>query len=168
MTTRLVALALAVLVAGCGTYESTYSRRAAAPRELVLTYHDNRFRVTLAGQMVAESGDWGGLSQAVSCAPEARTWAESAASRAGTGTIFVRGGVAMMIGGVAAGTALVVADAHGDTLLIGGLGALSSVVIGLIALPTGLYLRADADTRAIDAVNRYNDEVWSGGCARSR
>jgi len=151
------AIALLAL-AGCASYQSTYRRGHSAPSELVWAYHD-RFQVTRDGKIVAEQRDWDDLSGIVACVPRARDWAESAASGDRTGSILGYTGIAAMLGGIAAGTALIFQDtSNTDQLLLGTGVMLGSVIVGGTLAVTGVIKRARADATAIDAVNLYNDE----------
>src|SRR5262249_7592782 len=99
------AIALLAL-AGCGSYQSSYHRSRSTPSELVWAYHD-RFQVTRDGQIVAEQRDWDALSGVVACVPRARSWAESAASGDRTGSVLSWSGIAVMLGGLVAGSVLI-------------------------------------------------------------
>jgi len=150
--------------AACASHRSTYARTSTVPRELIWAY-DNRFQVTQDGHAVAGSGDWGGLSRAATCSAEARAWADSAASRDTTGKALTWTGVAMMVGATIAGSVIMFSDTDDvDQILLGGGLMLGGVVVGAGVAGPGLYLRASAETRAIDSVNRHNDELWSGRC----
>jgi len=157
------ALAL-VALAGCASYQSTYRRSHSAPSELVWAYHD-RFQVTRDGQIVAEQRDWDALSGVVACVPRARSWAESAASGDRTGSVLSWSGIAVMLGGLVAGSVLIFRDtSNTDQVLLGGGVLLGGTIVGGSLAVTGLVKRARADATAIDAVNLYNDE--RAGCPR--
>ena len=157
-------IAVVAALGACGGYQSSYTRATADARELIWAY-DNRVQVTQGGHVVAQQRDWGDLPDVVGCVPRARAWASSASSRDGTGRIVMYTGLLVMLAGVAAGSYLALEDTDNTDQMLAGLGVMGGgLVFGLATVPTGAYLRASADTRAIDAVNVYNDE--RGGCAR--
>lgn len=170
MSVRGLALvaACAVHAAACGGVQSSYTRSRVASGELVWRY-DNRFQViTHDGRVVGENGDWGSLAPAVGCVPEASDWAASAARRDGVGKVLQRGGAIVMLAAVAGGTYLALSDIDDTDRMIDGLALMGGgLVFGLATVPVGSIMRVRANARAVDAVNRYNDEVWSGrGCTR--
>lgn len=153
----LFALAIAAL-GGCGGYRSSYRRAHPGARELVWTYH-NKLQVTRDGQIVAEQRDWDALSGAVACVPRARAWAATAASRDRTGSVLSWTGIATMVGGVVAGSALLFSDtSNTDQVLLGGGVMIGGLIAGTPLLLGGMTTRVRADASAIDAVNLYNDE----------
>jgi hypothetical protein len=157
-------IALIALVTGCASYRSSYRRGATSSGELVWGY-DNGFQVTQDGKVIAEPGNWGGMSGAVRCVPQAQEWADSADSRDGWGKFLLWSGVVVMLAGVGVGTALVVDDFDDTDQVITGLGIMGGgLLFGLVTVPTGAVMRAKAEAQAIDAVNLYNDELWAGRC----
>jgi hypothetical protein len=159
-------LTLLALVSACADNRSTYVRTAASPRELVWGY-DGGLQVSQAGRPIAETGDWDGLAPAVRCVSQAEVWAESASSRDTAGKVLIWTGFAVMTAATIGGAALALSDTDDTSQMLTGLGIIGGgLVVGLGTVPTGAYYRATAETRAIDSVNRYNDEVWAGGCAR--
>ena len=159
MRYAIVALALA----GCASYQSSYRRSRVDASELVWAY-DNKLQVTRGGHVVAEQRDWGGLPEAVICVPRARAWAESAASRDRTGKLLTWTGFSLMIGSLVAGSVLVFRDLDNTDDMLLGVGVMGGgLLVGLPIGGGGLVMRARADTTAIDAVNVYNDERASCG-----
>lgn len=159
----LLAAALAATVAGCSSYQSSYRRSRGAPSELIWAYHD-RFQITQDGKIVAEQHDWDALSGVVACVPQARAWAETAASRDRIGTALLWSGIGAIATGLAIGITLVLAHPHDNgPLVVGGIAALGGIVGGMPLALTGSVMRDRADATAIDAVNLYNDE--RAGCA---
>jgi hypothetical protein len=147
-----------VALAGCASYQSSYHRSHSAPSELVWRYHDH-FQVTREGKIVAEQRDWDSLSGVVACVPRAREWADSAASGDRTGSVLSWTGLAVLAGGVVAGSVLLFSDLNNtDQSLLGAGIMLGGAVTGGTLAVTGLITRARADAHAIDAVNLYNDE----------
>jgi hypothetical protein len=162
------AIAAAAVAAGaCGGVQSSYQRTRTMPGELVWRY-DNKIQVTADGRVIGEAGDWGTLAPALGCVPEAQRWASSASRRDGRGKVLVWTGVAVMLAAVAGGTYLALEDLDDTEQALTGLGVMGGgLVFGLATVPTGAIMRVRADSQAIDAVNRYNDEVWSGrACVR--
>lgn len=158
------AVCIAILAGGCTSYRSQYTRQAAAPGELVWRY-DNRLQVTLNGQVIAEAGDWAGLSPAVACVPRAGAWASTARTRHRNGSVVMWGGLIAMVAGVAAGAAIALGNTDDTGQIYRGLGIMGAgALVGIVTLPAGGYLRATADTRGIDAVNLYNDQLAAGAC----
>lgn len=156
-----IALAIAAL-AGCATYRSSFQRTRNDGSELVWAYH-NGFQVTRAGKVLAEQGNWDGLAGAVACVPGARAQADSAASRAHTGKIVSWSGIGVMVAGLVAGTAIAFQDTSDIGQILLGLGVMGGgVLVGVPMAAGGAFMRARADTTAIDAVNLYNDE--RGAC----
>lgn len=159
---RLIAgVATAAIAAGCGGYQSSYVRQSAPATELVWRY-DKELQVTRNGEVVAEGG-WRGLDAVVRCEPRAREWASTARSRHRNGTIALWAGLIGMIGGTLLGTSIALSDTDDTDNLVLGLGIVGgSLLFGLASAPTGAVLRSNADARAIDAVNLYNDHLASG------
>jgi hypothetical protein len=153
-----------VALAGCASYQSSYRRSRVDASELVWAY-DNKLQVTRSGKVVAEQRDWDGLPEAVICVPRARAWAESAASRDGTGKLLTWTGFSIMMGSLVAGSVLVFRDVSNTDDMLLGVGVMGGgLLVGLPIGGGGLVMRARADTTAIDAVNVYNDE--RGACPR--
>ena len=152
-----LAIACAML-AGCTTWQSTYHRQRVEASELVWQY-DAKLEVTRDGKLVAQQRDWDGLAEAVVCVPRAKEYAESAASRDRTGSLMTWGGLAVLAGGVIAGSVLILSDTSNTDQMLAGAGVmLGGVVIGGPTALGGIVTRYRADASAIDAVNVYNDE----------
>jgi hypothetical protein len=150
---------------GCASYQSVYVRQSAAPGELVWRY-DDRLQVTRNGQVVAEADRWDGLAAAVACVPRARDWASAATSRHRRGTTLLWAGlISIFIGPAVLEEEVARTDGRVPAAIV--VGSLGAALAGTIAALTGVYWRATATVRGIDAVNLYNDGIASGAaCAQ--
>lgn len=113
-----------------------------------------------------------GLGSEVGCVPQAQKYAAEAdralvesESAGSTGAWLVVGGSAVMVGGGAAGLAMMIdADNRGESIAPGGIVAVSSLVAGLVL--TGWAVEeffqeqqqyTVATVRTLDAINAYDD-----------
>jgi hypothetical protein len=154
------------LACGCGA-SSRYHTAPKYPGELVWRYDD---QLTLAkdGRRIT---DLANLSAEVTCVPRSVQDSVQAKELEGSGSIWAGVGTGVLLVGVVASAALLIAGAvnHDNGLLYGGLGALGGgLFIGGSALSIGSSQLVDSFALRLDAVNRYNDVVARGGCSPSK
>lgn len=174
--TRIVPVALLAVALTACSYPSTYVRETAEPGEIVWAY-DTSLIATRDGQPIARPTTWGGLTEAVACVDEARTYAEEAESKGTWGQALAYTGAGVMLTspvlGLATGIAVGAGVGFGTSALTNEpLFALYSFPIAYVTTlgATFLFLMAGAATSvggnvlvaqawppALDAVNVYND-----------
>jgi len=156
----------AVLLAGCGSGLTVVEPRVLSPHELTLRY-DNEFQIYSPQGEVATGYRYDGLADYVHCVPQALKQAEGAQSAGNTALGLTITGIGLGVGGLAGLAGLNYQDKP-EVLwgfLLTGLGA---EVVGLILTSVGRQQKVEANGRAVDAVNFYNDAVGSRGgrCTR--
>lgn len=156
----------AVLLAGCGSGLTVVQPSVLGPHELTLRY-DNEFQVYSPQGPVATGIRYEGLADYVHCVPEALKQAEGAQSAGNTAVGLTVTGIGLGVGGLVGLAGLNYSDKPEVmwSFLLSGLGA---EVLGLILTSVGRQQKVEANGRAVDAVNFYNDAVGSRGgrCTR--
>lgn len=156
----------AVLLGGCGSGLTVVQPSVVAPHELTLRY-DNEFQIYSPEGEVATGYRYDGLADYVHCVPEALKQAEGAQSAGNAAVGLTISGIGLGVGGLAGLAGLNYSNKPEVMwgFLLGGLGA---EVVGLILTSVGRRMKVEANGRAVDAVNFYNDAVGSRGgrCTR--
>jgi hypothetical protein len=156
------ALAL-LLTAACGSASTTYRSLPEYPGELMWRY-DGELMLTKDGRSAT---DLEALRDEVRCVPLAVKDAERANDLARSGSTLDAIGQGLLLVASTAGLALVIAGAFNDDmgLVYGGLGAIGGgLFIGGSLAGMGTSDLVESLALRLDAVNRYNDVVASGGC----
>jgi hypothetical protein len=151
----------AMMLAGCGSGLTVVEPRIVGPHELTLRY-DNEFQVHSPQGLVATGVRYDGLLEYVHCVPEAAKQAEGAQGAGNTAVGLTITGLTLGVGGVAGFAGLNYTDKPDIMwpLLLTGLGA---EIVGLVLTAVGRTMKVEANGRAVDAVNFYNDAVGSRG-----
>jgi len=145
----------ASLALACGGTQSQYVPKHAPAGEITWGWDDG-LTANKDGKEVSRGQGWDGLPEAVECVPRAQELAADADSSASTGSGMLWGGVGAMVGGMAVGIGLAAADTDNVGTGIGVM--IAGLVGGAVLMIIGGNKIGGAQTKAVDAVNIYNDE----------
>jgi hypothetical protein len=153
-----------LLLGGCASVKSSVVPAKTTPGELVWQFRDEPV-LTKDGREI----ELAELEHEVLCVPEAVRDAREGSDRTSSGTAWSVVGLTTLLVGLAAGTTMIIVGASNDEdgLLYGGIGALGGgLVLGLTFTGVGGGQISKGHAQRLDAVNRYNDQLWFGSACR--
>lgn len=154
-----------LLLGGCASVKSTVVPAKTTPGELVWQFRDEPV-LQKDGREIELSE----LENEVVCAPEAVRDAREGSDLTSSGTAWSVVGLTTLLVGLVGGATMIILGASNDEdgLLYGGLGAVGGgLVLGLTFTGVGGGQISKGQARRLDAVNRYNDQLWFGTACRS-